>query len=207
MNKEITTIIFDLGGVVLTNDWRDGNPEKIKNFCDYFKTSEENLLSAWIELFPTFRIGKISEENFWKLFLTKAETKNIDIKKAKALWRKHQKPIENMFDLLEKLKDKYTLAVLSTIPREFLDFKIQKFDLKKYFKIIHGSGHIGITKSSTVAFQKILDALKVKPEKILFIDDDISNIETAKSTEINTITFRNQRQLERELIKRGINIY
>lgn len=96
----ITAIIFDFGNVVLTNDWHDGIPEKRKEFFDYFGVSYSGTNRGWNAAWPRLRTGKITENEFWKIFLQAAGAKKADIRKAKATWRKYQRPLENMLGLI-----------------------------------------------------------------------------------------------------------
>jgi FMN phosphatase YigB (HAD superfamily) len=120
---EITHIVFDLGNVVLTNDWHYESPKKFEEYQSYFDISSDDMERGWDAFWPQFSLGRITEEEFWTGFLQTAGVKNIDVEYAKKLWRKYQTPIEGMLVLLEKLKKHYTLAALTTISKEWLDYK------------------------------------------------------------------------------------
>lgn len=79
---------------------------------------------GWNAAWPKYSIGKITENEFWKIFLSIAGTESVDIEKAKELWRKYQQPLDGMLDLLSRLKkNHYQLGALTTISKEWLDFK------------------------------------------------------------------------------------
>ena len=121
---KITNIIFDLGNTVLTNDWHVPQHHIEKAFVEYFDISEENMEDAWHKYWPRFSLGKMTEDEFWQDFLRLAGAKNIDNRQARKIWNSHQKPVENMLELLVKLNQNYKLAALTTISREWLDYKI-----------------------------------------------------------------------------------
>lgn len=196
---EITTIIFDLGGVVLTNDWHFDCPEKFQAYSDYFGVSYDDMERGWKAAWPAFKIGKITEEDFWKTFLQTAGAKIIEIEKAKQLWRKYQKPIENMLDLLSKLKENYRLAALATIGREWIDYKRKVFKLNDYFDVIISSGYFGFTKPDPRIYRFIIKELEVKPRQCLYVDDQLSLLSPAKLMGMKTIYFRGQKKLEIQL--------
>jgi len=195
----ITVIIFDLGNVVLTNDWHYDCPEKFKEYSDYFGITYEDMEKGWDILWPQFKISKISENEFWKRFLETAGAKNIDIEHAKLLWRKYQKPIENMFNLLKELKQNYRLAALTTITKEWLDFKIEKFGLNNYFEVIVSSGHSGLAKPDKRIYKLILEKLKVNVKECVFIDDSEVCLTPAKELGFKTVLFEDSEQLKKEL--------
>lgn len=193
---EITTIIFDLGGVVLTNDWHFDCPEKLQAYSDYFGVSYDDMERGWKAAWPAFKIGKITEEDFWKTFLKTAGVKIIDIKKAKQLWREYQRPVEKMLDLLLKLKENYQLAALATISKEWIDYKRKVFKLNDYFDVIISSGYFGFAKPNPKIYKFIIKKLEVKSRQCLFIDDQSSLLLPAKLMGMKMIHFKGQKELE-----------
>lgn len=142
----ITHLVFDLGNVVLTNDWHFNCPEKDQAFSAFFHISSEDMERGWDAGWPAFSVGKTSEIEFWNTFLTTAGASTVDVQKAKQLYREYQFEIEGMFGLLDRWKDKYKLAVLSNISKEWLEFKKKKFSLDQYFETYVASGEVGIDK-------------------------------------------------------------
>jgi len=194
-------IIFDLGNVVLTNDHAFHSPEEIKQFCDYFKVTLDNLETAFTVAFPDYSLGKCTEEEFWQKYLFTARANNINIEFAKSFWRKHQKENETMLSLLDRLRKSYRLACLSTIPKEWLKFKRKKFNLDYYFETIISSGEVGVKKPDPKIYKIIIDKLNLPPEKLLFIDDTEITLPPAQEFGMKTVLFRGQEALEQELAK------
>ncbi len=200
----ITTLIFDLGNVVLTNDWHYDCHEKFQAYSDYFDITYDDMERGWNAFWPQFSMGKITEDEFWNGFLKTASAKKIDINHAKELWRKYQKPIRNMFDLLRKLKQHYRLAALSTISREWLDYKKEKYNLDSYFEVIVSSGYSGVAKPDPKIYRIVLEKLNIKPEECLFIDDSQKTLPPAEELGIKTILFSGRLDLEKNLKEFGI---
>lgn len=200
----ITTIIFDLGNVVLTNDWHYKCPEKFREYSNYFNISYDDMERGWNAYWPEFSIGKINEDKFWNGFLKTAGAKIINVEYAMNLWRRHQRPIENMLDLLKELKKHYTLAALATISKEWLDYKKEKYKLNEYFKLIISSGYSGISKPNPKIYNLIIKKLKIKANECLFIDDAQICLPPAEKMGMKTILFKGQKDLERKLKKLGL---
>lgn len=200
--KKITTIIFDLGGVLLNNDWHDGNRDKFEEYENIFGVTYDDMERGWDKAWPDYQLGKMSEDKFWKIFLTEAGSNNIDIKKAKELWRKYVVENESMLSLVKILKEKgYKLAALTTISREWLDFKIDKYNFNEYFDTIVSSGYSGLAKPDTEIYKMVLDNLGVDGEECVFIDDSESTLPPASELGIKTILFRNKIETEEKLQK------
>jgi len=200
----ITTMIFDLGNVVLTNDWHYECPEKFQAYSDYFDITYDDMERGWWAFWPQFCTGKIMEDEFWRGFLETAGAKKIDIEHAKKLWRKYQKPMDHMLDLLGRLKQHYRLAALTTISKEWLDYKKEKYKLDSYFEVIVSSGYSGLTKPDPRIYEMVIERLNVKPEQCLFIDDSQKILSPAEKLGMKIILFSGQSDLERDLKKLGI---
>lgn len=195
----LKAIVFDLGNVVFTNDHPYHTPEEVKEFCDYFGVTMDRLDLAFWSTFPDYTLGKYSEEKFWEKFLHIARVENPDINQAENFWRKNQKENENMLSLLRRLKRKYRLGVLSTIPREWLEFKRKKFNLDSYFDTIISSGEYGIEKPNPEIYKIVIEKMKLKPREMLFIDDKESNLAPAQKLGMAVVLFRGQKDLEAKL--------
>lgn len=197
----IKRILFDLGEVVFTNDWHYECPEKFAEYTEYFGITYDQMEAGWVTCWPQYEIGKITEDEFWTLFLTNAGSKKIDIGHAKDLWKKYFGEKPGMLDLLEKLKDKHKLVVFSSTGKEWMEYKKQKYHLDRYFVDYITSCGAGLSKKDPALYQYVINHLGLKPEEILIIDDNQNVVEQAQKAGMNTILFMDAEQLETELGK------
>ncbi|OGK30922.1 hypothetical protein A3F29_02380 [Candidatus Roizmanbacteria bacterium RIFCSPHIGHO2_12_FULL_33_9] len=109
-----------------------------------------------------------------------------------------------MLSLLKTLKNNYRIAALSTIPREWLDYKKKTFKLDDCFELIVSSGYYGYKKPDARIYEILIKKLGLKPEEMLFIDDKEPLLVPAQKLGINTLLFRGQNDLEKELIRRKL---
>lgn len=201
---QISRIIFDLGNVVLTNDWHDQNLEKYQKFTDYYGIQYSDLEAGWQAAWKDYKIGKSTENEFWKLFLLSAGAKSENITVAKMLWIKYQQPVAGMLDLLALLRSHYRLAVLSNTGAEWLAFKRKKFQLDVYFDVYVSSGDVGFAKPDMKIYKILLQRISESPQNCLFIDDTNSSLVSAETVGIKTIQFENRPQLEKDLHEFGV---
>ncbi len=192
-------IIFDFGNVVLTNDWTIRDERKNEEYAKYFGVSIDDLQAGWKANWYDFFVGKTTEDEFWKGFLDIAGSAKKDIEHAKFLWRKYQKPIDGMLELLKKLKQNYRLAGLPNIGKEWLDYKRGKYNLDELFEVIVDSGHAGIIKPDTEIYELVLEKMKTSPQECIFIDDKKENLEPAEKLGMKTILFTGIENLKKEL--------
>jgi haloacid dehalogenase superfamily, subfamily IA, variant 3 with third motif having DD or ED/haloacid dehalogenase superfamily, subfamily IA, variant 1 with third motif having Dx(3-4)D or Dx(3-4)E len=201
---DIKAITFDLGNVVLTSDLVYHSPAEIKEFCDYFQVTTDNMQTGFSVSFPDFSLGKVTEDEFWTKFLWTIQANKTDIEFAKAFFRKCQKADKNMLSLITALKKTYRIASLTTITKDWLEFKREKFKLDNYFEIIVSSSEFGVRKPEPRIYEILIDKLKLNPQEILFIDDRETSFPPAEKLGIQTILFRGQQDLEENLRKLNI---
>lgn len=200
-----STIIFDLGNVVLTNDWHFDCPEKFDAFEDYFEITYDDMEEGWNAVWSDYRVGEVTEEEFWRIFLKEAGASEIDVEKAKSLYRKYQFENEDMLNLVDELGSEYKIGALSTIPKEWASFKEKEFELKSRFETIVTSGRTGIEKPDREIYREVLNRLDVPPKEAIFIDDSESNLPPAQEIGMETIYFQNQEQVEESLREYGVD--
>ena len=186
--KNIKTIIFDLGGVILDINYQN-TIEAFKKIGvknpKYFYTK-----AYQINLFNNLETGSISNKEF--LQELKKET-NGDLKAIKKAWNAMilNLPIDRI-DVLQKLKKKYSIFLLSNTN----DIHISKFKnnigeslyYKFYnlFEKVYYSHKIGLRKPDEKIFKLIINENKLIPNQVLFIDDSPQHIEAAKGMGIKT---------------------
>jgi len=199
----ITTLIFDLGAVVLSNDWHYDCQEKFDDFSEAFGIDYNDMEHAWETHAHDYVEGKMTEEEFWERFLKTAGAKKIDIDLAQEIYRKYQMENENMLNLLKHL-NKYRLAALTTIGKEWLEFKRKKFKLDDYFEIIVSSPEVGVRKPHPKIYEVILEKLQVPGEECVFIDNKQHLLPPAERLGMKTILFVNRKDCEEKLRELGI---
>jgi epoxide hydrolase-like predicted phosphatase len=192
-------LLFDLGNVVLTGDYPYNTPAELREFCTYYGVTFDNAQVAFTVSFRDFSLGKCSEDEFWKKYLYTARAKVTDIAYAKDFYRKNQKENGHMLTVLKQLKKTYRLAALSTIPKEWLEFKRKTFRLDDWFETIVSSGEYGITKPDTRMYQIAVKKLGLEPSEIVFVDDSENLLPPAEKLGMKTVLFRGQEDLMKRL--------
>lgn len=201
----IKALIFDFGNVVVTNDWDYVCPEKDKEFTSYFGVTMQDFKRGWDAAWPLMRVGDVSEDEFWRLFLTKSGVHNIDIPHAKKLWRKYQSTLPGMIDLIIRLRNRYILVGCTDNGKEWVDYYKQTYYLDSYFDAIVCSADVKYHKPNPKIYEMAIEKTGVDPNEIVFIDDSTLPLEGAKKAGMHTLRFTNATQLEQDLKKIDIN--
>ncbi|NJX15209.1 HAD family hydrolase [Tamlana crocina] len=203
---KINTIIFDLGGVLI--DWNpeyvflkafNGDKEKTKWFLENICTSDWNenqdggypLAKATDDLvrkFPEY-------EEYIRLFYGEWE----DMLGG---------AIEGTVDAFKQLIDSkaFKIVALTNWSSETFPIAQNRFQFLKWFEGIVVSGDEKTRKPFKEIYNITLNRFNITPEKSIFIDDNLRNIEAARQLGINGIHFKNPEQLKEALKNYQINL-
>ena len=198
----IKSIIFDIGGVLMT----DVPLRKIaEELSVRFSIPEDELHSCLYpnEHWTRLTLGKISENEYWEHFL-KTSKINADKKELKDKVRTELRPIEETVEILPLLKRQYQLAVLSNHSREWSEFMTKEYDFFSYFAQIIFSCDVGLRKPDPRIYKLALTKLGSEPEECLFIDDKKRNTDGAEEVGIRSIVLESVSKLRKKLFQLGI---
>src|SRR4030043_1028595 len=176
-------LAFNLGGVIFEN---------IPETQAYILISKkygvdiESIFGLLEPKYEMFFQGRIGEDKYWEPLVLKY---NIPLSLCKKSYRSAVKPIPQMFDFLKRVYRKYPCYTLNNEAKEWMDYRIKKFNLKKYLKGFITSAYFGVEKPDPRIYQIFLETVKTKPDQILFIDNDRENLTTAKRMGIKTYLF------------------
>lgn len=198
----IKNIIFDLSEVIISGYWRIENLIEKK-----YGIPAEDFLQQKInkyELFLDLMRGNLKEEDYWNELL-KGMNWDITIEDLKNTAREHlNQPVEGTMEIIEQLKGKYQLILLSDHVKEWMQYIEQiNHDIDLFDKKIF-SYEIGSVKPDKQTFKTVLNRAQIIADETLFVDDHEINIKRAEEEGIHGIIFKNAEQLKQELIERKI---
>lgn len=199
--QKAEAIVFDLGGVILNIDYHLTRKafEKlgVSNFDEMYSQSSADML------FRELETGKISEENFYKEVnkRTGLELSPEEINKA---WNAMLLDFrEDSLQFLDLLKKKYKLFLLSNTNHIHIkEFNKIYFGKKRekpfieFFEKAYFSCEIGLRKPDAACYEWVLKKEKLVPEKTIFVDDSIQNVEAAKLVGMQTVLLQPGKYIE-----------
>ena len=175
----IEAIIFDLGDVFLNLDL-EATPNALRKLG----------LNEWHDdlkvLNLKYETGKIDELQFMEGI--QKYIPNAGLIEIREAWNAIilDFPLQRL-EFLEKLRNKYKLFLLSNTDATHIDKFEHRVGLTfarefyACFDKIYFSFETKIKKPDEGAFKQVIQQNNLKPSKTLFIDDNLDNIETAKS--------------------------
>jgi len=205
MKNNITTIIFDLGGVLI--DW---SPEYVylkefrgdREYMDWFL----NHVCAWewnLNQDAGYSLAKATKE---RVALFPEYEKYIRMyygRWEEMLGYAH----EDTLNILKQLVDNpnYRVLALTNWSGETFPIALKKFSWLQWFEGILVSGDEGMRKPHREIYDLMLSRYNIEASQAVFIDDSFKNIEGCKIAGITGIHFKDAKTLEIQLRSLGIN--
>lgn len=230
----IRGIIFDINGTLTdinTNEMHDDIYRVISNLFSYqgiflsqkaVKESyfqimkDQRILSA--ERHPEFDavgifrniIARYSTDYTSRLPAGKLEHLPIFLAEVyRAASRFRLKPYPGVEDTIKQLVPKYRLAAISDGQSAYAAAELNAVGLAGYFESVTVSGDLGYRKPDRRMFELALDAMRMGPEEVLFVGNDMyRDIYGARELGMKTVFFRsNQGMQEKEGVEPDYIIY
>lgn len=198
-----TAIIFDLGGVLI--DW---NPAYVfdKLITDEDKRRRffaEICTSDWNEEQDAGRSLKEATE----LLVNRHPEWKEYIEAYYGQWEEMLGgPIHETVEVFRELKEsgRYRLYALTNWSAELFPIALDRYAFLHWFDGRVVSGEEKMRKPFPEFYQLTLDRFGLRPEEVVFIDDNLRNIEAASRMDIPSIRFESAGQLRAELTQKGL---
>lgn len=199
--KKITTVFFDLGGVLL-----ELRPDKTVNYlAECSGLSREVVEKSFpLEDYFQFERGNMDELRFfdiWRKALDNNELTDADFTKA---WDNLIGRELATSTILTKIKPYYQVWLLSNTNDHHIRYQTPKY---LFFDQVDGKIYSyleGCRKPEPEIFNLALERAGATPQESLFIDDMQVNVDQARKMGITTIHFTTPEELEIELKLLGL---
>jgi putative hydrolase of the HAD superfamily len=200
----ITTLFWDIGGVILTNGWdRGSRRQAAKAFdLDWEEFQDRHDLS-----FPAFDAGQITLNQYLDRTLF-FRPRSFTREEFTAFMFAQSQEYADVRAILSKLASarKYFIAAINNEPFELNQYRIEAFDLRKDFQVFFSSCYVYARKPDETIFRIALAVTQRPPEQCVFIDDRSINLENPRRLGMNVIHHQSAPQLLAELQSLGIEV-
>lgn len=200
----ITTIFWDIGGVILTNGWGRSSRElaaKVfsldwEEFQDRHDLSFPALDSGLIKLDEYldrtlfYRSRPFTREQFVEFMLAQS----IEFPESRAV-----------LDEVTRLQ-RYFIGAINNEPLEINEYRIKKFDLRRNFEVFFSSCYVRSRKPEELIFRIALEVSQRPPQECVFIDDRPLNLDVPRRLQMHVIHYQDAEQLRMELRKYDVKV-
>ena len=178
MHSQITTLLVDIGGVLLTNGWdHNSRRQAAETFgLDYDEMSERHHLT-----FDTYEEGKLSLDEYLRRVVFYQE-RSFSREEFKTFMYAQSKPYPDMIKLIRGLKTQYSLrvAAVSNEGRELTMYRVQQFELRTFVDFFISSCFVHYRKPDEDMYRIALDISQAQSEQVIYIDDRAMFVEVAR---------------------------
>ncbi len=197
------TILFDVGGVLLTNGWDHCERAEIMARFDLDPAEfearhpapndkwERDLitLDEYLDATVFYEPRSFSKAEFFKAVC--AESKLLE---------------DGAMGVLEEIaaSGQYLVGVLNNEARATNEFRFDQFGLREYIEVALSSCYLGLRKPELAIYRRAVDIVGGAPERILFIDDRAENAAAARKAGMTAIRFEGAEALRRQLEEFGV---
>lgn len=196
-------ILFDVGGVVLTNGWdgceRARVAERFQLDLEAFEAHHAAPCDAWergaidatayLDAAVFYEPRPFSRDYFFAALL--AESRLLD---------------DGALGVVKEVtaQNRYLVGTLNNEAREPNLYRFEKFHLTGYFDVAFSSCYLGMRKPEPAIYRRVLDMLGKPAGRILFIDDRAENVAGAEAAGIRSVQFSGEAALRSALKDFGV---
>jgi putative hydrolase of the HAD superfamily len=196
-------ILFDVGGVLLTNGWDTGERAAV---LERFGLDRGEFEKRHPEPYRAWEIDAIPLQTYLDATVF-YEPRSFSREEFFAAVCAGSKLLPGgALGILEEVaaSDKCMVGALNNEARETNEFRFQHFGLRELFKVALSSCYLGLRKPELAIYHRALGILGRPAERILFIDDREGNVAGAVSAGMKAIRFEGAESLRRELEMAGV---
>ena len=201
---EISTILWDVGGVLLTNGWdhleRAAVLKKFEVDSDSFEPRHELANDPWEK-------GLITADEYLERTVFFEPRPFTPAEFLQAMKERSVLLPNTAMRILQELaaSEEIELAMLNNEARELNDYRIERFELGRYFDSFFSSCYVGLRKPDPKIYDLALDVLQRDPEEVVFIDDRQGNCDAAEALGIHAIRYIDEAQCVQALERLGLD--
>jgi putative hydrolase of the HAD superfamily len=196
-------VLFDVGGVLLTNGW-DHNERAV--LFQQFGLDKAAFESRHPEPYDALERDTLSMHDYLQatVFYEPRPFSQDDFIAAMKL---QSKPIpDNALGILGEVSasGNYLVGLLNNESRLLHEYRMEKYSLQDYLDVQLSSCYLGLRKPEPAIYRRAIDILGRPADRIVFIDDRKGNADAAAAEGIHAIQFLGEEKLRHDLRQIGI---
>jgi len=202
--SNITTLFWDIGGVILTNGWDRGSRRAAAEafHFDYEEFQDRHDLS-----FPAFDSGQISLNEYLDrtlFYRARPFSREEFTAFMFAQSKEHQETRAVLADAART--GKYFIGSINNEPFELNQYRIEAFSLRRDFLVFFSSCYVRSRKPEEAIYRVALEVTQRPAEQCIFIDDRPLNLESPRRLGFHVVHHQNAEQTRAELRNYGVEV-
>lgn len=191
----IKAVIFDFGGVLAEEGFREG----LKAIGEKNGLDPDNFFAVASELvYQTgYVTGKSDESHFWDAIREKEITGSDEDLRKEVLKRFILR--REMLKYVENIKSLGLVTAILSDQTNWLEEINQKTPFFHHFDYVFNSFRLGKGKRDPSVFKDVCATMGLRPDEVLFVDDNIENVRRAAGEGLRVIHFRDMDSFRKEI--------
>jgi len=202
-SSQFSAVLFDVGGVLLTNGWDHKERGALLAQFGLDKATFEARHPEPYDALERDTISMLDYLNATIFYEPRSFTPDDFIAAMKLV----SVPIpSNGIAVLGEIaaSNRWMVGVLNNESRLLHEYRMEKYGLKQHLDVQLSSCYLALRKPEPAIYKRALDILGLPGERVIFIDDRKENADAAASVGMHAIQFQNEAQLRFELQQLGI---
>lgn len=201
----ISTILWDIGGVLLTNGWdrqqRDAVLARFGLDSGEFERRHAAVDQAWER-------DEIGVDEYLRKTVFYEPRGFTQAEFFDAMKEQSEVLADSGLGILRQLSasEEYVLATVNNEARAMNEYRLKQFNLLDNFDAFFSSCYLGVRKPDPKIYRIALDVLERDPEQVIFIDDRAENVAAAASLGIHAIRYEGSAKLAQDLALAGVSL-
>jgi len=198
----ITTLFFDIGGVLLTNGWEYASRERA---MQRFGLEPEEFERRHDEVVGPFERGEVALDEYLAHTVFH-EPRPYSAAEFQEFLFACSEPLEEGLALARDLADagRYRMVALNNESLELNLHRIRQFHLDRIFCLFCSSCFLGVAKPNPEIWRKALQLTQCRPEECLFFDDREENVLAARHVGVGAERYLGAKRLRQVLADKGL---
>lgn len=200
--QNIELFAFDMGHVLIDFEW----PTVCEGFYRRAGIESESFAPVLKHLGSLgYETGKVGTVEFLRE-MNKHLNTDIDEHEFEKLWNATFRENAEMSDLLQHLKNSYSLYLLSNTNESHYNFIQREFDVARHFSELILSYKVGSAKPDLAIYQEVIFRSGIAAGSCIFVDDLKENVKAAREVGLQAILFTTPEALKQDLRAIGVQV-
>jgi epoxide hydrolase-like predicted phosphatase len=200
----IQAIIFDIGGVLIRTPDRSSR-QRWEDRLGLAEWESETVVFSG-EMGTKAQAGTITTEELWQWVAGHLAFSAEELAQFRQDFWAGDVLDQELVALIRRLKGPYQTAIISNATDSLRQALQEVYPIADAFDLIVVSAEEKVMKPEPEIYQRTLERLGCEPAEAVFVDDNLDNIEAARSLGLHTIHFNPQVNVAAELKRLGVKV-
>ncbi|MBK8046667.1 MAG: HAD family phosphatase [Anaerolineales bacterium] len=200
----ITTVLFDVGGVLIRTRTQDPRRRLEKRFhlpqggVEHLVYNSPNGLSA--------QRGEISADENWRRIQAELNLNDAEVQEfRREFWSEDHVDV-HLVNYIRQLHGPYKTGIISNAMDDLLPLLAEKYAIIDAFDVVVGSAYEKVMKPDPAIYHAALHRLGVEAAQAVFIDDSEHNVAGARAVGMAALHFTPGIDVPQALASMGLTV-